>query len=175
MADIKQITLPSGTTYDLVDAGARELISQLESYSEFIGVTTSEITDGSTTNPITINGESVTAKKGEICTKGSAEFIWNGTAWQEFGDLSALGSLAYANSVEASYTPAGTVSQPGVTVTPTTESVLKSVTSAGTTPTCTMPTYTYNDEVLTLLDSSYVVSIRVFLFFFPLYKFRVRS
>ena len=112
---ISSITLPSGTTYDLKDAYARERIEALSKYTEFLGVTTTALTDGSTTNPITINGESVTAKKGDIATYQSAEFIWNGTAWQEFGDLGALGDLAYVDTAEATYTPAGTVSQPTFT------------------------------------------------------------
>lgn len=115
MADISKITLPSGSTYNLKDQGARDLIDALESYSSYLGVTTTAITDGATTNPITIGGESVTAKKGSIVNYGSKEFIFNGTAWQEFGDLSALGALAYKDSASGSFTPAGTVSQPTFT------------------------------------------------------------
>ena len=112
---ISQLTLLDGETYKIKDAEAREAIAALESYTDFVGVTTSNIEDGSTTNPITVNGESVTVRAGSICTKGSKEFIFNGTAWQEFGDLSALGALAYKDSAEATYTPAGTVSQPTFT------------------------------------------------------------
>ena len=112
MANIKQIKLPSGTTYDIVDQGARDLIDALSNYTAYLGVTTTVLTDGSTTNPIVINGENVTAKAGSIATYQHAEFIFNGTAWQEFGDLSALGALAYKDSASTSYTPAGTVTQP---------------------------------------------------------------
>ena len=115
MADISQITLPSGTTYNIKDATARELIGDLSSYTKFLGVTTTALTDGATTNPITIDNKSVTAASGNIVTYGSAEFIFNGTSWQSFGDLSGLGSLAYKNSASGSYTPAGTVSQPTFT------------------------------------------------------------
>lgn len=115
MADISKITLPSGTTYDIKDAHARELIDAMSNYTDFLGVTTTALTDGATTNPITINEQSVTAKKGNIVTYGSAEFIFNGEAWQSFGDLSGLGSLAFKNSASASYTPAGSVSQPTFT------------------------------------------------------------
>lgn len=115
MPDIKTITLPSGTTYNIVDAGARELIAALESSTAFLGVTTTALTDGSTTTPITVNGSSVDAVTGGIASYGSKEFIWNGSAWQEFGDLSALGALAYKDSASATYTPAGSVSQPSFT------------------------------------------------------------
>lgn len=126
MADISQITLPSGSTYDLKDAYARELIEELEGYTEFLGVTTTALVDGSTTNPITINGESVTAKKGNIATYGSGEFIFNGTAWQEFGDLSGLGDLAFKDSAS------GTVAVPK-TFTTTVTPVAKNVSVTGTT------------------------------------------
>lgn len=115
MADISKITLPSGTTYDIKDQGARDLIDALESYSSYLGVTTTALTDGATTNPITIGGQSITAKAGSIVNYGSKEFIFNGTAWQEFGDLSALGALAYKDSASGSFTPAGTVSKPTFT------------------------------------------------------------
>lgn len=112
MADISKITLPSGSTYNLKDQGARDLIDALESYSSYLGVTTTALTDGATTNPIVIGGQSITAKTGSIVNYGSKEFIFNGTSWQEFGDLSALGALAYKNSASGSFTPSGTVSQP---------------------------------------------------------------
>ena len=115
MAELSRITLPSGTVYDLKDQGARDLIDALSGYTKFLGVTTTALTDGSTTNPITINGDSVTADTGSIATYGSEEFIWNGTAWQAFGDLSALGDLAYKDSASGSFTPAGTVSKPTFT------------------------------------------------------------
>lgn len=113
MADnptLSRITLPSGTTYDIKDAWSRAQIESLSGYTYYMGVTTTPLTDGATTNPITINNQSVTAKTGGICTYQSKEFIWNGTAWQEFGDLSALGDLAYADTASTTYTPQGSVS-----------------------------------------------------------------
>ena len=91
--------LPSGNKYYLKDTEAREAIAALEGGSYFLGVTTTALTDQATTNPIKIDGEDVTAKNGNIAIYGSAEFIFNGTKWIEFGDLSALGALAYKDSV----------------------------------------------------------------------------
>lgn len=128
MADISKITLPSGSTYDLKDKWARDQIASLSGYTYYMGVTTTALSDGSTTNPVIINGSSVTANTGGICTYQSKEFIWNGTAWQEFGDLSALGDLAYADTASDTYTPQGSVSatfegEPsGVDITVTTDS-----------------------------------------------------
>lgn len=113
--ELARITLPSGTTYNFKDQVARDLIDSLTGATTFIGVTTTALTDGSITNPITVGGESVTAETGNIVTYESKEFIWNGSMWQEFGDLSALGSLAFKNSASGSFTPSGTVSQPTFT------------------------------------------------------------
>lgn len=112
---ISKLTLPTGSTYDIKDAEARELIEALQSYTDYLGVTTTELTDGATTNPITVNGKSVTAKVGNVANYGSKEFIFNGTAWQEFGDLSGLGALAYKSSASGTYTPTGSVGAPTFT------------------------------------------------------------
>ena len=155
---ISQIVIGSNT-YDIKDADARARISALESYTDYLGVTTTTLVDGVTTSPVVVipgkyvevtpqsgdnpkskgwyeydaqdeeyvltNDEtvtegkkyyttSITAVTGNIVTVGStapaAEFIYNGTTWQEFGDLSALGDLAYVDTAEGSYTPAGSVS-----------------------------------------------------------------
>lgn len=54
------------------------------------GVTTTEITDGASTNPVIINGSSYTAKSGDMVTYNSTEFVFNGTVWQEFGAASTI-------------------------------------------------------------------------------------
>lgn len=111
---ISKLTVGS-TTYDIKDAQARADIETLKSYSKYLGVTTTALEDGASTNPITIEGESVTAVRGDIVNYGSKEFIFNGSVWQEFGDLSAitnlLGDLAYEDTAEGSYTPAGSINE----------------------------------------------------------------
>ena len=158
MSDISKIKVGS-TSYDIKDADARSRIEALESYSDFLGVTTTQLVDGVTTSPvITINGDSVTAEKGNIAIYGSAEFIYDGTVWQEFGDLSALqnllGDLAYEDTAEGSFTPAGTVSRPTVSVTPTTANVT-GVLNAGT-----LPSMTYDSATETLeFDAGALVTL----------------
>ena len=142
MADIKQITV-GGQVYDIKDAAARAAIAELESYTDYLGVTTTELTDGATTNPITINGESVTAENGNITNYGSKEFIWNGSAWQEFGDLSAIGAMGFADEGEASYTPAGSVSGTVVEATNAQTATVNSITAVGT-----LPSMSVSNEVL---------------------------
>ena len=51
----------------------------------FIGSTTTAISEGSTTNPITINGASVTAINGDVVLYNHIEFIWVGS-WEQLGD-----------------------------------------------------------------------------------------
>lgn len=147
MADLKTITLPSGSKYNLADQEARDRIAALEKATQWLGITTTALTDGATTNPITINGASVTAKTGDIVQYDKNEFVFNGTAWQEFGmDISLLGALAYKNKASGSYTPAGSVSAPTISVTPTKETV-NSITDIGTLPELTM---TVENENLTI-------------------------
>lgn len=128
---LSTITLPSGSTYYFKDAWAREQLEALVGYSKFLGVTTTELEDGVTTNPITIGGEQIDAASGDIVVYGSKEFIWNGSAWAEFGDLDAikdlLGELAYVDEAvgEISIKPEGSI-------TGTLDGTPKSVTVDGT-------------------------------------------
>ena len=127
MPDISKITLPSGMTYNLKDQYARDLIAEIGNFGEWLGVTTTAITDGSTTNPVTIDGESVTATNGDIVTYNTKEFIWSSTAgaWQKFGDLSGLGAMAYVNKGTVTITPGGQNDSSAVTFTGgTTDKVL---------------------------------------------------
>lgn len=122
MPEISQITLPSGTTYDIKDATARQSIA---GGVTFRGVTTTALTDGASTNPIVINGESYTAVNGDLVIYESLEFLFStgDNKWHEFGNTSGLGALAYKNSASGSFTPSGSVSKPNVDVTPTTATI----------------------------------------------------
>lgn len=112
---LSKLTLPisvEGTIqnveYTVKDAEARQMIEDLGHALYWMGVTTTELTDGATTNPITIGGESVEAKLGGMASYSGSEFVWNGSAWQEMGKNN-FGALAFKNSASGSYTPAGTV------------------------------------------------------------------
>lgn len=54
----------------------------------YIGKTSTTLSDGATTNPITINSENVTVKQGNVVIDSSnkKEYIWNGSNWEEFGN-----------------------------------------------------------------------------------------
>lgn len=140
MADLSKITLPSGTTYNLKDAKAREDIAAIEAAIaggvSFLGVTTTALTDGATTNPITIGGQSVSAINGCIVIYDTKEFIWveADTSWHELGSADEFGTLAFKDSASGSFTPHGSVSTPTITVTPSNATV-NSITDVGTLPT----------------------------------------
>ena len=68
------------------EAAVVDAMSGLSGAMHYIGTSTSVITDGGTENP-TISGYSGTAKTaGNVVVYGSKEFVWNGSAWEEFGD-----------------------------------------------------------------------------------------
>ena len=54
---------------------------------DWVGVTTTQLSDGSTTNPITVNGESYTAKAGDVVQYSGTEFVFGKDGkWQEFSE-----------------------------------------------------------------------------------------
>jgi hypothetical protein len=147
-AQISQITVPvdvSGvltpTTFDIKDAGARELISALGNAVKWVGVTTTALEDGSTTSTITIGGESHSAEVGDMAQYNGEEFVWNGSAWQSIGKNN-FGDFAFVDSV--SYTPEGSVSAPTISVTGDSTGTVNSITDVGT-----LPTFSVSGEVLT--------------------------
>lgn len=111
---ISRVTIGS-KEYFVKDEWARDAIEALGTPTHFLGVTTTPLTDGADTNPIVVNGESVTAHGGDIAVYGHKEFIFSGLTWIELGDLSVLGDLAYKDDATGTTTPAGTVSQPTFT------------------------------------------------------------
>ena len=84
---------PEATSNDTsvaTTAFVKNAISGLSGAMHFRGTTTTAITDGSTTNPITISGSSYTAVAGdvvlrEVTTGNIFEYIWTGSAWEMLG------------------------------------------------------------------------------------------
>ena len=146
---MSKITLPvniEGTITDveftIKDAEARQMITDLGNALYWIGVTTTALSEGATTNPIIVGGEEVTAKLGGIASYNGMEYAWNGSAWQGMGP-SNLGALAYKNSASGDYTPAGSVA-----ITKGTDSTdtVTGVTANGTLP---QAYFTQSGETLT--------------------------
>lgn len=133
MATIDHLTIPINgvaTTLEIEDAYARQLISDLGDAVYWIGVTTTVLTDGDTTNPITVNSESVTARTGGMAQYSGEEFVWNGSAWQSVGKNN-FGALAFKDSATGSITPAGTVT---ITEGADTTTSIEGMATAGTLP-----------------------------------------
>lgn len=177
---MKQVTLPSGNSYWLKDDEVRKwigdgstsgaekrisdaelAISKLSNATHWLGVTTTTLTDGATTNPITINGQSVTAVSGDIVQDSNGqEYIFSGTAWQELGSsVGTLKAFAYADTGSVTITPAGTNASSSVSgtcsVTPSgsvsgTAVSLSSGTVGSVTNVGSMPTFTVENEVLSI-------------------------
>lgn len=149
MADISKITLPSGVTYDIKDTVAREAAAGGVKYA---GVTTTELTDGSSVSQIVVAGETINAENGMLAIYGQKEFIYStvDNEWHEFGDLSSLGALAYADTATGSYTPAGTVSQPTFSGTETSVTVTATASGSGNyTPAGTVSQPTFSGSATT--------------------------
>ena len=113
---MSKITLPVNVNgeiqnieFTIKDAEARQMITDLGNALYWIGVTTTALSEGATTNPISIGGQDVTAKLGGLASYNGMEYAWNGSAWQGMGPNN-LGALAYKNSASGDYTPAGSVS-----------------------------------------------------------------
>lgn len=145
--EISKITLPSGTTYQIKDEVARRAQSGA---MHWLGITTTPITDGSTTTSIVIDGVTITVgadDAGGVVGYDDQEFIWSGTAWQEFGSTGSLGALAFEDSATGAYTPAGTISGTAVQLATTT---INSITDVGSLPSLTM---SVANETLTIAFS----------------------
>lgn len=77
--------------------------SMLSSTLKFRGITTTSISDGSTTNPITIDGQSYTAVTGDVVIKSGMEYLWASSKWNKLGDDSsyALKTVTLSGGTES--------------------------------------------------------------------------
>lgn len=112
MADISKIKVGSNV-YDIKDSVAR---STMVGAITILGTTTTALEDNATTNPITVNGESVTAVANNAVFYESKEFVFDGTNWHEFGDMTGLGDLAQHDLDEIEFTTTVTLDTPSTTV-----------------------------------------------------------
>ena len=123
MAEISQITLPSGSVYDIKDAWARSQISAITGGDALVfkGASSTVLTDGGTENP-TVGGNEITAKTvGDIYFYENKEYIWGPNPahatdntkpenmWHELGSTGGLKALAFKDSASTTYQPAGTI------------------------------------------------------------------
>ena len=142
MTDISKITLPSGETYNIKDATARNEIDILKGSNtgamHYAGVTTTALANGSSTSPIKINNADYTPLNGDVVIYNSLELVWSTSdnKWHEFGSTGSLKALAFKDSASVPYTPTGSVSAPTVSVAVNTTSVTP-ISGVGTLPSFT--------------------------------------
>lgn len=67
--------------------------------SDYLGVTTTALTDGSNINPITIGNKSITAKTGDIVIYGEHEFVYSSTD-NKWNSTESLKTIKGYNSPE---------------------------------------------------------------------------
>lgn len=96
---------PLGEPQSREEALLMQLLEKLSvTVLKWLGVTTTELEDGDTTNPIIINSEEVTAVAGDVVTYSDTEFAFNGTAWQEFGGVYVAPWVDITGTLEAGQT-----------------------------------------------------------------------
>lgn len=104
--EIGRIGIPNGSLYTEIDTGDTYMYdadgttwypvsiggggAKPEGGIILVGETTTTLTDGSTTNPIVVDGQSYTAQPNDAVINGNKEFLYTGTRWIEFGDVSEI-------------------------------------------------------------------------------------
>lgn len=105
--EVGRMGIPNGSLYTEIDTGDTYMYdidnttwhkvsigggAKPEGGIILVGETTTALTDGATTNPIMVDGQSYTAQPNDAVLYGNKEFLFTGTRWREFGDLSGLAS-----------------------------------------------------------------------------------
>lgn len=90
-----------------------EIKSLIAGGVHYRGKTSTPLTDGCSTNPIIINGQSYTAQAGDIVIypfsddldqTQDLEFIFDGTIWNELGSTGIIRAMAFADTASGTYT-----------------------------------------------------------------------
>ena len=111
-----ELTLKTPNGYDVVFNGSANKTFNvtladlgLTKAVKYIGKTTTSISDGSTTSTITIGGVSTKVTNGDIVidASDSHEYIWNGSAWEKFGEDATSGNYKPKQTAVSSPTASG--------------------------------------------------------------------
>jgi hypothetical protein len=112
----------------------------------YIGITTTALTDGSTTKTIAIkNGGNHTASNGNVVFYGDKEFIFNGSSWEEFGYPTTVDLSGYKPIQSA----VSDVSTTNVTTTEFVSSVTQNANGVISVTKKKLPTYSNNAGTVT--------------------------
>ena len=85
LEDLGTLTIGSKTYNGSANVEVTASDLNLGTALKYCGITTTNIADESTTNPIKINDANHNATPGCVVFYGDKEFIWNGSKWEEFG------------------------------------------------------------------------------------------
>lgn len=111
--EVGRMGIPNGSLYTEIDTGDKYMYDadnitwhkvSIGGGIVLVGETTTQLVDNATTNPITVDGQLYTAQPNDAVIYGNKEFLFDGTKWHEFGDLSGLSSKdigAMTNYVKA--------------------------------------------------------------------------
>ena len=104
--EIGRVGIPNGSLYTEIDSGDTYMYDSTGSQWHkvsigggsvkpeggiiLVGETTTPLTDGATTNPIVVDGQSYTAQPTDAGIYGNKEFLYTGARWIEFGDVSEI-------------------------------------------------------------------------------------
>lgn len=85
----KKYTDDKISTVDSTVNNLKDAIGNLSNIMNFLGATTTALSDGATTAEISIGGSNVIAVNGDVVVSGNKEFVFDGTQWHEIGDVNA--------------------------------------------------------------------------------------
>lgn len=111
IGDVSILRDTDGNDWQIKDAIAR---AQSGGAIIIRGTTTTPLEDEATTNPIVIDGDSYTAVANDAVFYNKKEFVFDGTKWHEFGDMSGLGDFAYADTGTVTIKPKGSTGSSSV-------------------------------------------------------------
>lgn len=139
------ITLHANPTTDLGAATKQYVDSAVAGLSgamHYIGISTTAITDGGTEDP-TIGGDVIsTQDAGDVVIYDGLEFVWNGSAWEQFGDESSFALKTRTVNVGAGLSGGGALT---ADVTISHASAGATVTTKGGTPDSATEIYAISD------------------------------
>jgi len=97
--EVGRMGIPNGSIFTEIDTGDTYMYDvdattwhkvKPEGGIILVGETTTALTDGATTNPIVIDGQSYTVQPNDAVICGNKEFLYTGARWIEFGDVSEI-------------------------------------------------------------------------------------
>lgn len=107
----RNLSNAGGETSSVITAADLRNELGLTNAMHFIGIAEEDLTDGSITNPITIDESSVTAVDGDVVISGSKELVWANSKWNLMGDTGDFALKTIAITGTGALSGGGTLTQ----------------------------------------------------------------